>query len=373
MDSYSLFIERAMNLLGKKSLMAFIIPYTWLTIKQHISLRKYLLSHNIFQIIDLPTKVFEDADLDTTIVMIGNDKDTKNINIGRAINKSIQVDRQISVENIKRNEEFIINLNTSDRDYSILEKILGKSVKLDEVFEVSQGYIPYRRSDLIKEYGEKIGNRIVDERLWHSDEQESEDFKQEVQGRDVSRYGYKESFQYVKYGKWLAGYVAKKFFTSARILIMEVTRGDYYKIKSTYIEKELYNTPSIINVIHPQNDKDALKFILSCINSRLYTWYHTKIHAKANATTSIPKILVKDIRNLPVVELSKVEQQPFVTIADQIINLKNQNQDTHELEAQIDQMVYKLYGLTDGEIAIVEGKAVSSESEIGYNTSKEEQ
>jgi hypothetical protein len=30
--------------------------------------------------------------------------------------------------------------------------------------------------------------------------------------------------------------------------------------------------------------------------------------------------------------------------------------DTHDLEHQIDQLVYKLYDLTDEEIAIVEGK-----------------
>lgn len=32
------------------------------------------------------------------------------------------------------------------------------------------------------------------------------------------------------------------------------------------------------------------------------------------------------------------------------------NADTSALEKQIDQMVYELYGLTDDEIAIVEGK-----------------
>ena len=35
---------------------------------------------------------------------------------------------------------------------------------------------------------------------------------------------------------------------------------------------------------------------------------------------------------------------------------KDPNADTSALERQIDEMVYKLYGLTDAEIAIVEGK-----------------
>ena len=150
---------------------------------------------------------------------------------------------------------------------------------------------------------------------------------------------------------------------SPRVLIMEVTRGDFYKLKSIYIEKELYNTPSIINIIHPENDKNILKYLLSCINSRLYTWYHTKMHAKANAKTSIPKILVKDVRNLPFIKLLKEEQQSFINIVDQIITLKKQNQDTTDLEAEIDQMVYALYGLNEEEIAVVEGRRPLDEEE----------
>ncbi len=48
-------------------------------------------------------------------------------------------------------------------------------------------------------------------------------------------------------------------------------------------------------------------------------------------------------------------QQPFITLVDQILAAKKKdpNADTSALEHQIDKMVYKLYGLTDDEIAIV--------------------
>ena len=39
----------------------------------------------------------------------------------------------------------------------------------------------------------------------------------------------------------------------------------------------------------------------------------------------------------------------------QILKEKKTNADTSSLEAEIDQLVYQLYGLTDEEIAIVEG------------------
>lgn len=45
---------------------------------------------------------------------------------------------------------------------------------------------------------------------------------------------------------------------------------------------------------------------------------------------------------------------PFEQKADEIIKAKEQGLDTTELEAEVDQMVYKLYELADDEIAIIE-------------------
>jgi hypothetical protein len=61
-------------------------------------------------------------------------------------------------------------------------------------------------------------------------------------------------------------------------------------------------------------------------------------------------------------------QQPFITLVEQILDAKKQppsspfskgelpDADTSALEQQIDKMVYELYGLTQEEIEIVEGK-----------------
>ena len=60
-------------------------------------------------------------------------------------------------------------------------------------------------------------------------------------------------------------------------------------------------------------------------------------------TTMIPNSDIKD-------------QIPLIELVDNIISLKQQSQDTTELEKKIDEMVYELYGLTGEEIGIVEGK-----------------
>jgi len=316
-------------------------------------LRK-LVINSLYYVIDLPQKVFKNADLDTTIVQITKSKvNNDSFLIGRADNEKIIINKTGSKEFCKQNDFWKINLNICDRETEIIKKIMNMSKPLESVYEVSQGYIPYRRNDLIKAFGKIEGNRIVDERLWHSNEAYTPEFKQEIQGKDLSRFKYKESFQYIKYGKHLAGYVDPKFFKSPRVLIMEVTRGNRYKLTSAFVQKELYNTPSIINIIHPENNIESLLFLTGFLNSKLMTWYHLKVHSKAQAKTSIPKILVREVRNLPL-------RTNDTKIKSQISNLSKKAIDSRpaeieQLSFKIDQLVYQLYGLTEEEIQIIEG------------------
>lgn len=354
-DTFGVFIELANSLTTKFGIINVIVPYTWISIQQHFELRKLVLN-SLDYIIDLPQKVFEHADLDTTIVqMTRNQNYIDSFLIGRAEDDQIVTYKSGSKKFCTQNEYWQINLNISEFDTDILFKIQNTSLPLESVFEVSQGYIPYRRSDLIKTYGVTEGNKIVDERLWHSDEKLTPDFKQEIQGKDLSRFQYKESFQYVKYGKHLAGYVDPKFFTSPRVLIMEVTRGNRYRLTSAFVDKEFYNTPSIINIIHQENKEDELLFLTGLINSSLFTWYHLKVHSKAQAKTSIPKILVREVRNLPFPKTNLDLKLKIAELSEKAMNSGSDN--IQEISFNIDQLVYQLYDLTEEEIEIIENSS----------------
>lgn len=419
LDTYAIFIEASMGIVKKDGSVGLIVPYTWLTISQHSKLRRFLFDFEISEIVNLPNKVFSDADLDTVILFVNNKQPNTKIKLSHSNgNIILSENKLINITDVKKNDDLLINLYLLDGDLDIIEKIEKKKY-LDNFFDVSQGYIPYRRSDLVKKYGEEEGNKIVDERLWHSDVKLSDSWRQEIQGKDVSRYSNSESFQYVKYGKHVAGYVEERFFTERRVSIMEVTRGEVYRLKATLLTKEYFNTPSLINIIKKQEKSGSLNTLLAIINSRLISWYHTKAHSKANAETSIPKILVKDLRSLPIVPIDK----DLDNITDLMLSLNEQLQDLtgkflrtlqrkfemeklskklenwHELsykefikelgkkkikmslgeeaeweeyflaeqdkaqeliaeiertDSEIDQMVYKLYDLTDDEVAIIE-------------------
>jgi adenine-specific DNA-methyltransferase len=61
---------------------------------------------------------------------------------------------------------------------------------------------------------------------------------------------------------------------------------------------------------------------------------------------------------LPIKKIEKIKQNVFVELVNKILTAKKQNPsaDTTDLENQIDQLVYKLYDLTEEEIKIIEGE-----------------
>lgn len=108
----------------------------------------------------------------------------------------------------------------------------------------------------------------------------------------------------------------KKYFVSKRILVREITAD---KLFCAYTEEEFYNTPSCINLINEKNIL-ALKYALTLLNSQLIGWLHNKVSPKANKGL-FPKILINDIRNIPLVAISAEKQQPFIEQADKMLSL----------------------------------------------------
>ena len=62
------------------------------------------------------------------------------------------------------------------------------------------------------------------------------------------------------------------------------------------------------------------------------------------------------VERLPIPNIAPTEQRPFIKLVDSILKAKaaNPKVDIAEQEAQIDQLVYKLYGLMMEEITTVE-------------------
>ena len=414
-EIYIYFISLYTKILKKDAYLSYIFPNTFLSTVFGKKYRRQLLNHiNLLEIVDLSNeKVFSDASVRTIIFSMKNNSDNYSSQFKKAIGGEIKLLETYSKKIVLENHENMANLfNQTSSEVVVIDKI-KQGQPLDSFFEVSQGLIPY---DKYRGHDENT----IKNRIWHSTFKKDETFKKELKGADVNAYSVSwNGALWVSYGKWLAAPREPKFFTQERILIREITNQ---RLKCGYTELEYYNTPSLINLINEKGTIN-LKYALCILNSNLIGWYHNKTSPKANKGL-FPKILVNDVRNVPLLAHRAEDQQPYIKKADLMLALSKDLQDInskftrslqrnfdgldklskklqswHDLtyaefikelgkkkikmglsdeaeweeyflaeqtkakqliagiertDREIDQMVYKLYDLTDDEIAIIE-------------------
>ena len=136
LDTYAVFIEAGVELVKKHGFLCFIVPYTWLTIDQHRKLREFVLNRNLIEVVNIPKKVFDDADLDTVIVNLRNQPSSEAFIASEIHEQAVVETGRVLVANVRLNPDLLINLMLSDRDALLLTKI-RKFDALDSSFSVS--------------------------------------------------------------------------------------------------------------------------------------------------------------------------------------------------------------------------------------------
>lgn len=303
-EIYYYFIVLAAPLLKKKGIMSYIIPNTFLfnTFAKHF--REMLVEKwNVLEILDC-TKfpIFESAVVRNAINLFQKDSEgSKQVGYRNTANVTsfsdlLEREREfMTVESLlAMNQNWGLAFYLGANDIKVINQISSSIDSICNHYDVSQGYIPYRKSDLIKIYGKEEGERIVKERLWHSLQPLDNTYIQEIYGCDITKYSYHSTGEYVKYGKHLACYVDLKFFNSSRLLVREITNP---QIIACLLDEVFVNDPQLISVI-VRDERYSLEFLWGILNSKLATYYH--FHHSPKATKgAFPKILVQDIKGFP--------------------------------------------------------------------------
>ena len=113
-----------------------------------------------------------------------------------------------------------------------------------------------------------------------------------------------------------------------------------------FVEDEFFiNAPS--PMIVPGN-----KYLLAVLNSKLGDWYIRNLGVTRNGGYFEYKPMF--VEQLPIPIISDADQAVYSALVDTIYSAKAKGEETNEVEAKIDQLVYNLYGLTDQEIFFIE-------------------
>jgi hypothetical protein len=104
------------------------------------------------------------------------------------------------------------------------------------------------------------------------------------------------------------------------------------------------------------NGNVNMKYILGILNSKFISFWYKAFYSSLSLAGGYLRIGSNEIKNIPLLMTTETEQNRIAKLVDLILTAKNRfaQANTTELERDIDLYVYKVYGLTDQEIAVVE-------------------
>lgn len=349
-EIYYMFIELAMGkILGSERYLSYIIPNAWLSNKYALGVRKLILeNYKPLEIINFNQKIiFEDAQVETSILSIKKASGLDNIYVGQDLNIKYSFNPQLWLQDGNR----IINFSANNVLQRILEKVNKSEKRLGELLDISNGCKPYQAG-----YGKNLNGQVLTEedvknRIYHSNRKESSKYYPELKGKHIQPYLTKETNEYINWGDWLMSPKDSHYYFQPKILIRQIIgKGFICTIDRTnsIADQSLY-------IAVPYSDsKIELNSFLAVLNSKLYGFFFRKFYSEED--NLFPKIKVNELKRLPYKVPDQIIEKRLVEIVEEIISKKNSNPltNTTSLENQIDRLVYQLYALTEEEIKIIE-------------------
>ena len=368
-NSFVTFIEKGCSIIKKNGVLSYIVPAVILTQHFYKNIRRLIIENfNLSKSLLLNYKVFIKADTgDTTILVIEKPLryNIQKFKINFDTLTSADGFNNINYNSFKqidvlKNNRYEININLSD---TILKKIYSQSVMLKNIANCVMGIKPYQKG----KGRPKQTTAIVKERPFDSNTKRNKYYKQYIVGKDVNRYVINPlQKRYIKYGEWLA----EPRFTAPFERIKIIVRQTSDIIRATLDDKKYYNLNNIYN-IEIFNNMYNYYYLLAILNSKLMKYVYQKIVPEKNRVfAEIKKI---NLNRIPIKMITRDNEngsvKKLISLADYMINLNNKiitlktpaekaaiQRQIDAIDKQIDQLVYKLYGLTEDEIKIVEGE-----------------
>lgn len=342
-DTYSLFILKAMDLLIKYGLSTYILPNTLLDNYYEEEVRRKLLeSFMLLEVNDLNDKVFEGAVVHAMILSFMNSTSSDyyvRINTSRSLYGSTV---GVPVSYFLNQTNVMISIRTFEQQ-ALIEKLCSNCISLEEVLDIRQAI--------------KTGN----DKKYLSLNKETDNFKAILRGKDIQKYSLHNPNIYINYGKHLACPRQHWIFEQPKILIREAGST----ITATYDDNNYYIMSSLYNAILKDSTYN-LKYILALLNSRIYQFLMNKLTFE-KTQGAFTKAKIYHYYKLPVKK--QANQQVFVDIVNRILFAKKRDAyaDTSSLEKKIDLLAYHLYELTYDEVLIIDPDTPITREEYEQN------
>lgn len=373
-DLFIPFIERGLRILSNTGLLCYITSNSVLTSKFGYKVLDLIQNEFSVRFIDY----FDDAwvfDAGVVPVVFGVSNRDGSENVRKQLHshnfENVTKTEVFPIREFKEKGRVAFRLETNSFDFKVV------TVSLGDICYISYGLRPNS-----------------DERYWRGEFSRKDivsDMKDEVhpvsylEGKNLDRYRISK----ILYLEWNTDRIPKKLvrptfpelYDRPKLLKGTMTAGTYdnsgivcnhsivvfvrfidlrgVENKSISSSIKKFNSRKRNDLEHISTDFD-LKYVLGIINSKFAAHFLNGIRRHRMKNYFYPD----DYRKLPIPKVSPKEQEGISLLVDQILSLTSQpdfgaSQKAQQLdiEGQIDQQVYRLYGLSDEEIKAIEQQA----------------
>jgi len=329
-DTYVFFFALGLSLLGTNGRLGFITPNTYLMGTNTANLRERLLTAGrITQIVDLPSGIWKDANVDCALLFLAADTGAERRKAQETRVFSMDVrDTLDKLTERKWQETFTQSqgawIETAQHEINIrwtplltqVEEACRITVnggpatkiqRLGDVSDSSRGIEAFQSSE--------SGPKAPPIKPQRDLTQNERHWKPLIDRHSyIGRYELRWSSQrpHIHYGKWLGRPREQKYFDSPKLLTQDMrNRALKRRLIATYDDRQFYNRNNASNIITNNRAYD-LKYILALFNSSLLNYWYARQYDNVHVNPSY-------FRTLPIYPADAAAQAELVALVDELL------------------------------------------------------
>jgi hypothetical protein len=335
---YSTFIEKGISLLNTDGVLTYINPNSMLVNESYEKLRELLLK-GVEKIIKLPDSVFENATVETIILITRIESKNPVVEGSYFSNDSLINFESINFDSFYRSDweksdgkKFNIFGNSElDR---ILEQIQIVGEPLSKYFDTSLGITPY---DKYKGHSQEL----IKNRHFHSTKKETDSHVPLISGKNLNRYFVENNYsEFLKYGSWLGAQREERFFLNEKIIVRQIVAGNDLRLVASYSNEPHYFTQIGFSLVPKKQNSKLLKATLAILNSTLLSFYHKQRFLDIEKIV-FQKVLIANCKKLPI--KFHFNENTLSFLIDLILNLGKESAFLLTFDSILDALVFNLY------------------------------
>lgn len=324
LESYDLFLERALQLTHQNSIIAFVLPEAILTVKSHQTVREKLMKHCSISFVSQLGNIFSGVQCPT--ILLGLQKNQEK----SSSTKGCRVSTPSTSFQITENRPLSPtqwSIFTNDLEYSCLLHLdsLSQTLTLKGNAEFALGIVTGDNKKLLSTTPTEHQEGIL-------------------KGSDIRKYRYNPPKHYISFQPDTFQQVAQnKFYRAPERLL-------YRFISDTLVfayDNQQTLSLNSCNILIPQLENHDIKYVLAILNSSVAHFYNKK---KFDSV----KILKSHLESIPIPTADRNTQDKIVTLVD---SLCQGTADVSRCHKELQKEIAQLYQLDPVQIEMIEAFA----------------